>query len=394
MIYLDNNATTKVNQEVLEEMLPYLKEEYGNPGSRYYTLAKNAEKALNIARERVANLINADENEIIFTSSGSESNNFIIKGMADYLKNYKGKGSHLLTSKFEHSSVINTMRYLNGEIYMNKEIKSDYGIVSKIIDRGFDLDFVESDSFGNIIIEDLDKKIREDTILASFIWANNETGNINDIDKISNYFKSKDIFFHTDATQIVGKLPIDLKELEIDGLTFSGHKLYGPKGVGVAYLKKEPYTQRQISSLIHGGENQEFGYRAGTPALHDIVGLGKACELVKKDLEINIEYIKNLEEHLIHILKNNFENIIFVSNLEDSVPGVVSFIIPDINNQILLRNLSKKVAFSSGSACTLGTDSRLLENLGLDKYKSNFFRISMSKYNSLEEIVKLQEYLS
>lgn len=393
MIYIDNNATTKIDEEVLETMRPYLEEEYGNPGSRFYTLAKNANKAVEEARESVATLINAKPKEIIFTSSGSESNNFIIKGISDYLKNYGNKGNHLITSKFEHKSVINSFRFLNGEIYMNKEKNTRMGQRSITIDRGYDVDFLGGNDKGQTSLEKIRNTIKETTILGSFIWANNETGNLNNIDEITKLFNGKDIFIHSDATQIVGKLEVDLEKINLDAISFSAHKIYGPKGIGAAYLRSDKYTTKDITSLIHGGDDQEFGYRAGTPAVHNIVGFGKAAEIAKKNMETNIKYIRKLEEEFIKILTGKFSNLKLLIDEYNKIPGVVSFILPDVNNQIYLKRLSKDVAFSSGSACTISSDSNMLDYLGLGEYKSNFFRIAIGKNNTMDEIKELNQIL-
>lgn len=390
MIYIDNNATTRIDQEVLEAMRPFLEEEYGNPGSRFYTLAKNANEAVEKARESVANLINAKPKEIIFTSSGSESNNFIIKGISDYLKNYENKGNHLITTKFEHKSVINSFRFLNGEIYMNKEKSKRIGEGPKVIDRGYEVDLLGGNDKGQTSLEEIKNYIKDTTILGSFIWANNETGNLNNIEEITNLFNERNIFIHSDATQIVGKLDVDLEKVKLDAISFSAHKIYGPKGIGAAYLRSNKYTTKDITSLIHGGEDQEYGYRAGTAAVHNIVGFGKAAEIAKRDLEKNINKIEELEEKLIRILYSKFDNIQLIIDKKNKVPGVISFILPDKNNQIYLKKLSKDIAFSSGSACTISSDSTLLDDMGLGQYKSNFFRIAIGKNNNMHEIEKLK----
>lgn len=391
MIYIDNNATTKIDEEVLEAMRPYLQEEYGNPGSKFYMLAKNAHVAVEEAREKVADLINAKPKEIMFTSSGSESNNFIIKGMSDYLKYYENKGNHLITSKFEHKSVLNSFRYLNGEIYMNKEKIKKIGELPINIDRGYEVDFLGGNSKGQVSLDDIKKCIKETTIFGSFIWANNETGNLNFIDKIVEFFNDKKIFIHSDATQIVGKLEVDLDKINLDAISFSAHKIYGPKGIGAAYLRSNKYTTKDITSLIHGGDDQEFGYRAGTPAVHNIVGFGKAAEIAKRNMKTNIKYIKALEEEFIKILSSKFDNLKLLIDEDNKIPGVVSFILPNINNQLYLKRLSKDVAFSSGSACTISSDANMLDYLGLGEYKSNFFRVAIGKNNTIDEIKELKD---
>lgn len=388
MIYLDNNATTKIDERVLEAMKPYLSEEYGNPGSKFYTLAKNAKKALDNARESVASLIGADPKEIIFTSSGSESNNFIVKGMSDYLKYYEKRGNHLITTPIEHKSILNTFKFLNGEIYLNKEIKKTMNDQSDRIDRGYDIDYIDVDSKGLVSIENVEKVIKDSTSFATIILANNETGNVNHIKEISKVLSENKVFFHTDATQAVGRIDIDVKKMGVDALTYSSHKIYGPKGIACLYLKKEKYKGRDITALIHGGDDQEFGYRAGTPALHDIVGFGKAAELANKELSDRIKHLKMLEIKFKEALEILYKDIIFISNGE-GVPGVISYVLPNINNQLFIRKVSDQVALSSGSACTISTDSTLLESLKLGQYKSNFFRVSFGKNNKIDDIEKI-----
>lgn len=391
MIYIDNNATTKIDEEVLDAMLPYLREEYGNPGSRFYSLAENSKKAIEEAREKIAALINAKPKEIIFTSSGSESNNFIIKGMSDYLRFYENKGNHMITSKFEHKSVINSFRFLNGEIYLNKEKRKSIKSTPVIIDRGYKVDYLDGNLFGQVSLRDIEKTIIQDTILGSFIWANNETGNLNDINGIAKLFIKKGIFLHADATQIFGKLEIDVDETKVDGISFSAHKIYGPKGVGAAYLRSDRYNTKNITALIHGGDEQEFGYRGGTPPVHNIVGFGKAAEIAKRDMKRNENHMKNLEGEFTKILSSNFSDVKFLTDKDNKIPGVVSFILPSKINQVYLKQLSDKVSFSSGSACTISTNSTLLDNLGLAKYKANFFRVAFGKNNTMDEIQSLKE---
>lgn len=391
MIYIDNNATTKIDEEVLDAMKPYLEEEYGNPGSRFYTLGVNAKNAIEEAREKVAALINAKPKEIIFTSSGSESNNFVIKGISDYLKNYENKGNHLITSKFEHKSVLNSFRYLNGEIYMNKEKVKKVGQTAIKIDRGYEIDFLGGNSKGQVSLEEIDRLVKDTSILGSFIWANNETGNLNNIEGIAALFNKKNIFIHSDATQIVGKLDVDLEKIGLDAISFSAHKIYGPKGIGAVYLRANKYTTRDITALIHGGDDQEFGYRSGTPCVHNIVGFGKAAEISKKNMQENIRKIQKLEEEFIKILYNNFDDCRLVIDKNNKIPGVISFVLPNVNNQLYLKRLSSAVAFSSGSACTLSGETNMLDYLGLSEYKSNFFRVAFGKNNTMDEIANLEK---
>lgn len=393
MIYLDNNATTPIAREVYEAMKPYLKEEYGNPSSKFYTLADNARKAVEDAREKVADLINADPKEVIFTSSATESNNFIIKGIADYMKYYEEKGNHIITSKVEHPSIINTCRFLNGEIYMNKEKTKKLNQENKTVDRGYKVDFLDVNEFGQVEVDELKTKIKEDTVLASIIWGNNETGNLNDIIEMGKIFKNKDVLFHSDATQVIGRVDVDVKKTPVDFLSFSAHKFYGPKGIGAAYIKKEKYKMPDITSLIHGGDNQEFGYRAGTLCIHNIVGFGKAAEIAKRDMEVYLKKLTKLEEEFKKVIADKYNDVLLFTDPENHVPGVISFVLPNINNMIYIKKISDKIALSSGSACSITGDSHVLAAMNKEEYKTNFIRISFNKYNTEEEIEKLKEIL-
>lgn len=393
MIYLDNNATTPIDKEVFEEMEPYLREEYGNPSSKFYTLATNAEKAVSLARERVANLINSNPKEIIFTSSATESNNFIIKGVADYMRYYEEKGNHIITSKVEHQSIINTCRFLNGEIYMNKEKRKSVNTEKRTIDRGYEVDFLDVNEFGQIEISTILEKIKDNTILGSIIWGNNETGNLNDINKIANLFKDNGVLFHTDATQVIGRAQVDVKKSPIDFMSFSAHKLYGPKGMGAVYIKKDKHAMPDITSLIHGGDNQESGFRAGTLCVHNIVGFGKAAEIAKRDMKSYIKKLKKLELEFRKLISTKYSDVIFLTDPENHVPGVISFIIPGINNMIYIKNLSDKVAISSGSACSITGESHVLSAISRSEYNTNFFRVSFNKYNTEEELKILKDIL-
>ena len=248
MIYLDNSATTPIDPEVLDSMLPYLKEEYGNPSSRYYSLAINAHNAVERAREQVAALINAQPKEIIFTGGASESNNFIIKGVADYKKYYEESGNHIITSTVEHKSVLQTCKFLNGDVFWNKSDKSVANqflkkkSATKKIDRGYEVSFLSVNSYAQVEDDTFRNAIKDNTILASFIWGNNEIGSLNNIESLCNIAKERNILFHSDATQVLGKIDIDVKKLPVDFLSMSAHKIYGPKGVGAAFVRQTDFT--------------------------------------------------------------------------------------------------------------------------------------------------------
>ncbi len=392
MVYIDNSATTKVDERVIEAMLPYLNEYYGNPGSRFYGVSTNAKKAVEDARESVARLINADPSEIVFTSSGSEANNFIIKGVADYLKNYEKKGNHLMTSAVEHKSALNVFRFLNGEIFMNKEVE---GGEESRFNRGYELDIIGVNSLGILELEDVEAKIRDTTILGSFMFGNNETGNLNRIKELAEIFKERDIYIHTDATQGVGKVEIDMEKILVDAMSFSAHKIYGPKGVGAAYLRKKDGRQQKLTSLIHGGGDQENGYRAGTPAVHDIVGFGKACDLAYDSIKAYPRELGKLTLAFKEVLYRHFPDVFILTDEENSVPGAISFVLPNISNLDFLERISEGVAFSAGSACSAtSTRTGLLDEIGRPEYKENFFRVTFGKFNTEDDIKKIDDYFA
>lgn len=391
MIYLDNSATTPVDPEVLEAMLPYLKEEYGNPSSRHYTLAVNAEKAVEKAREQVAALINADPREIVFTGGASESNNFIIKGVADYMKFYEEKGNHIITSTVEHKSVLQTCKFLNGDVFWNKPEKS---VASKFmktknttkkIDRGFEVSFLPVNQYAQVEIDTFKNAIKDNTILASFIWGNNEIGSLNDIKLLSSIAKESDILFHSDATQVLGKIDIDVKKLDVDFLSFSAHKLYGPKGVGAAYIKQSDLTDYKLTSLIHGGQ-QEYGYRGGTSAVQNIVGFGKACEIAKRDMDNYMKKISTLEIEAKKVLTEKYPGIEFLGDPKNHVPGIIGILIPNIINELFIKKLSDIIAISAGSACGIGDPSYVVNEINHTNTTSNFLRITLNTSSTIKDI--------
>lgn len=391
MIYIDNNATTPIDDEVFEAMKPYLTVEYGNPSSKYYSLATKAEKAVDEARENIAKLINAEPEEIIFTSSASESNNFIIKGVADYQKYYAQKGNHIITSSVEHKSVMNTCKFLNGQLYMNKEKNKFSFVPERKIDRGYEISFLKVNEYGQVELKELNKTIKGNTVLVSIIWGNNEIGSINDIEKLAKFTKEKGTFFHSDATQVLGRIEIDVKKVPVDFLSFSAHKLYGPKGIGACYIRKGKYTMPNLTSLIHGGDNQENGYRAGTLSVHNIVGFGKAAEIAIRDMKEYTKKLRELELEFKKFIKEKLNNVEFLGDPDNHIPGVVSMIIPGIHNESLIRALKDKVALSSGSACSITEPSYVLEAIGKGEYTTNFIRVSFGKFNDLKDIEELMK---
>jgi cysteine desulfurase len=346
MLYLDNSATTKIDPLVLEAMKPYLEEEYGNPSSKYYLLAENARVAVRNAREQVAKLVGCESDEVVFTSGSTESNNMVIKGVADY---YGAHNKHIITSQVEHPSVLESCKYLE--------------------EKGFTVTYLSVDKFGRIIQSDLIGILKaKNNLLVSIIWGNNEIGSLNQINEISNVCFEQNIPFHTDATQVIGKLNVNLRDLPgVRFLSLSAHKINGPKGVGACIVKKESSTlYTKLTPLIHGG-GQENNYRSGTLSVHNIVGLGMAAKLASERLEENTKILIKLEEYLKSILYEKMgDQIIFNSDSENKIPGLLSLQFKGINNELLIKKLSNYIALSTGSACSSSKPSHVLSSIGLE----------------------------
>ncbi|GAA0493359.1 IscS subfamily cysteine desulfurase [Salinibacillus aidingensis] len=366
MLYLDNSATTAILPQVKDKMVTYLSEEFGNPSGKYYELAENAKIAVKEARTHVANLIQSKEHEVIFTSGATESNNIVIKGVADY---YSDKGKHIITTKTEHNAVLDVCEFLKT--------------------KGFEVTYLDVDHYGRINPSDLKDSIRQDTILVSIMWGNNEIGSLNDIKRISEICLERDVFFHTDATQVLGKLNIDLQFL--DGVTFlscSAHKMHGPKGVGALFIRSDEYGKlTPLTPLFHGG-GQEEGIRSGTYSVHNIAGFGEAARIAKENFERNIYALEQLEAKLLQLLNEKFGNrIAYNSDSENKIPGIVNVRFKGLNNEILLKKLSPIIAASSGSACSSTKPSHVLQEIGLniDEVRESV-RFSFSPYTSVEDV--------
>ena len=392
MIYLDNSATSPIDEEVRDAMLPYLCEEFGNPSSKYYCKATNARAAVEEAREKVAKLIGAKPEEIIFTAGATESTNFIIKGYLDYRKYYGDGKNHVITSLVEHKATLNTCRYLNGELYSNNDPTISLFGEKKRVDRGFEASFVGVTSNGEISVEEIAKAIKENTALVSILYVNNEIGSISDVSRVSEICKSHNIALHSDLTQALGKLEIDVKKLGIDYASCSAHKIYGPKGIGAAYMKSDAYGIAPITAFMHGGE-QEFGYRAGTHAVHNIVGFGKAAEIALRDMKKNETHIQKLDELLLHGIAN-IDGIHTTVNESKRIPGIVSLVVEkeDFHNERFIKKISEEVALSTGSACSAGEPSYVIQALGLGDKVTKVLRVSINKFTTesdINEFIKL-----
>lgn len=366
--YFDHAATTAVKEEVLKEMLPYFSIEYGNASS-LYSLGRNAKRAKEEARIKVANALNCKTSEIYFTSCGSESDNLAIKGIAYANKN---KGNHIITSKIEHPAVLNTCRILAQE--------------------GFRITYLDVDKDGIIDIGELRNSITNNTILITIMFANNEIGTIQPIYEIGQIAKMHNVIFHTDAVQAVGNIKIDVRKFNIDSLSMSAHKFYGPKGVGALYIKKNVEFTK-----IQDGGHQEQNKRAGTENVAGIVGLGKAIELAYNNLDNYNKKLQSMRDYLIKEVSSKIPNIKTNGHLIKRLPGHVNISFDGINGEDLLLNLDAKgICASSGSACSSGntTPSHVLTAIGLDSNLSNgALRITIGDENTKEDIDYLIENL-
>ena len=366
--YFDNGATTKVKQEVLDEMIPYFSEEYGNPSS-IYSLARNAKKGIEEAREKVANLIGAKKNEIYFVGCGSEADNTALKGIA-YSK--RNKGNHIITTKIEHPAILDSCKFLEKQ--------------------GFEITYLNVDDKGFINLDELRKTIKKETILISVMFANNEIGTIEPIEEIAQIAKDNDIIFHTDAVQAVGNVKINVQEMKIDMLSLSGHKIYGPKGVGALYVREGI----DFEKFINGG-HQEKNKRAGTENTAGIIGLGKAAELAKTNLETHIQNMKDLRNYYIEEVQKNISNIKINGPLNARLPGNSNISFLGINaNDLLLELDNVGICASSGSACTSNdpTPSHVLTAIGLNSDEiKGALRITLGEFNTKEEIDYLVQNL-
>ncbi len=393
MIYLDNSATTQIDPEVVEAMLPYLTSEYGNPASKYYPLAQNAQRAVEESREKVAALIHAKPEEIIFTCGSTESSNMIIKGVADYRKYYEKRGNHIITSKAEHHATLNTCRFLNGEIYSNHDATFSLSKQSSKVDRGYEVTFLDVDPFGRVLPEVLRRAIRPATTLITLMWANNEIGTVNDISALCDVAHKNGIPFHTDATQVSGKLPINVEEVPVDFMSLSAHKFHGPKGVGAAYIRGDEYGLPPITAFMHGGE-QEFGIRAGTLAVHNIVGFGKAAELALARQEADTRRLREIDQaaRALFAKEPQFE---LMGDPQEHIPGLLSIVVrrEDFDNERFIKKVSDQYAISAGSACTAGEPSHVLQAIGRSDETSRVLRISLSDMSSLHDVKTLIELL-
>ena len=360
-VYFDNAATTRLDEDVLKEMTPYLTNKYGNASS-IYKLGRESRKAVEDAREKIAEAINAEPEEIYFTAGGSESDNTILRGIA---YSYKEKGNHIITSKIEHPAILETCKQLEKE--------------------GFEISYVGVDKNGIINLEELENLIKENTILISIMFANNEIGTIQPVEEIGKIAKRHNIIFHTDAVQAVGSVKIDVKQMDIASLSMSAHKFYGPKGIGALYVKKGIRFQK----FINGG-HQEKNKRAGTENVPAIVGMGKAIELAYEHLDEHTDRIKELRDYYIDEIQKKIPDVIVNGDINKRLPGNANISFENVDGEAMLLNLDLKgICASAGSACSSGSleASHVLLAIGVPAdVAHSSLRVSIGKYNTKEEI--------
>ena len=362
--YFDNAATTRIKEEVLEEMFPYLSLEYGNPSS-IYGLGRRSKKAIETARGRVASLLNCKPSEITFTSCGSESDNMALKGMA-MLQKSKGTGkNHIITSKIEHPAILNSCHSLEK--------------------LGFKITYLDVDKEGFVNLDTLINSITDKTFLISVMYANNEIGTIQPIGKIAKIAKAHNIVFHTDAVQAVGNVPIDVKRLGVDMLSLSGHKLYAPKGIGAIYIREG----LEIERFLDGG-HQEKNRRSGTENVAEIVGLGKACNIAQYDMNSYINKLKYFRDYFINQIRQKFPNCHINGSLEQRLPGNCNLCFENINSSELLLKLDAVgICASGGSACSSGdtAPSHVLSAIGVpNDLARGALRITFGDFNTFEDV--------
>ncbi len=366
--YFDNAATTKVKKEVMDKMFPYFVESYGNPSS-LYTLGRTAKVGIEEARRQVADLINCDKNEIYFTSGGTESDNTALKGIM-YLN--KNKGKHVITTKIEHHAILNTCKTLE--------------------ENGFEVTYLNVDKDGIVNLEEIVNAITEDTVLISVMFANNEIGSIQPIKKIGEIAKEKEIIFHTDAVQACGNVKIDVKEMNIDMLSLSGHKIGAPKGIGALYVNKNI----EFKNLIDGG-HQERDKRAGTENVPGMIGLGEACKIARNNMETHIKKLKELRDMYFSEVKKQISDIKINGSMEYRLPGNSNISFKDVNGSELLMKLDERgICASAGSACSSGSSmpSHVLTAIGLtSEYAEGTLRVTFGDENTKEDVRYLVDNL-
>lgn len=360
-VYLDYAATTPVDKRVAEKMIPYLTETFGNPASNSHAFGWTAEEAVEKARADIAALINADPKEIVFTSGATESDNLAIKGAANF---YKTKGKHLITVKTEHKAVLDTMRELERQ--------------------GYEVTYLDVQENGLVDLDVLKAAIREDTILVSVMWVNNEIGVVQDIPAIGEICRERKIIFHVDAAQACGKVPVDVEAAKIDLLSMSAHKVYGPKGIGALYVRRKPRVR--LEAQMHGG-GHERGFRSGTLPTHQIVGMGEAFRIAKEELEQDMAHYRKLRDIFLKGIEG-IEEVYVNGDLEHRAPNNLNVSFNFVEGESLIMAV-KELAVSSGSACTSASlePSYVLRALGRnDELAHSSLRITFGRMTTEEEV--------
>ena len=361
-IYFDYQATTPVDPRVLNKMMPYFGEIYGNPHSRNHSFGWEAEEGVEVAREHVAKIINANPKEIIFTSGATESNNLALKGVSEF---YGDKKNHIITCVTEHKCVLESCRHLSG--------------------KGFEVTYLPVQSDGLINLEELKKSITDKTLIVSIMGVHNEIGVIQPLEEIGKICRSKDIFFHTDCAQAIGKIPLDVDKMNIDLMSISGHKIYAPKGVGALYIRRKPRVR--ISSMISGG-GQERGMRSGTlsPAL--CVGLGEACNIYSKEMENENKTLTKYKEMMLEGIRKSCPDVYLNGSEGERVPGNLNLSFAYVEGESLMMGI-KDLAVSSGSACTSASlePSYVLKALGVEEELAHTsLRIGFGRFTTENEV--------
>lgn len=362
-IYMDNHSTTRVDPRVLEAMLPFFSEQYGNASSRHHVFGWQAEEAVELARQEVADLIGASAKEIVFTSGATESDNLAIKGVAGM---YRQHGNHVITAVTEHKAVLDPCKRLERE--------------------GFEVTFLPVDPFGRVTVEQVAAALTARTILVSIMAANNEVGTLQPIGAIGRLCKERGVLFHTDAVQAAGKLPLDVEDMGIDLLSLSAHKMYGPKGVGALYVRSRSPRVR-LEPIFDGG-GHERGMRSGTLAVPNIVGLGKACKLSKEEMAGEAERLTRLRERLHAGIRDRLDETFLNGHPSERLPGNLNLSFAFVEGEALMMSM-KEVAVSSGSACTSASPepSYVLRALGVsDELARSSIRFGLGRFNTEEEV--------
>ena len=362
-IYMDNHATTPMDPRVLEAMLPYFTQTFGNAASRNHSFGWSAEEAVERAREQIARLINADPKEIVFTSGATESDNLAIKGVAEM---YKDKGDHIITSVIEHKAVLDTCKRLEKD--------------------GYQVTYLPVDDMGRVRLEEIQEAITERTILISIMFANNEIGVINPIAEIGRIAHERGILFHTDAVQGVGKIPVDVQAMQVDLLSLTAHKIYGPKGCGALYVRKKGPRVRLTPQMDGGGH--ERGMRSGTLNVPGIVGLGEACEICRREMPEESKRLTYLRDKMIREITAQIPDAYLNGHPTERLPNNVNISYAYVEGESLLMGL-KEVALSSGSACTSASlePSYVLKSLGVgDELAHSSIRYGLGRFNTEEEV--------